>query len=72
MILWVSGRLAAVLATVIVKWLFKIFDNMRETISKASTLGFGRAGCKLLKELVSNVAWESAFKGVGVHHCWPL
>lgn len=58
MILWVSGRLAAVLATVIVKWLFKIFDNMRETISKASTLGFGRAGCKLLKELVSNVAWE--------------
>lgn len=49
------------------EWLFQIFDNMRKIVSKAATLGFGRADFRLLKELVSNVVWESAFKGIAGH-----
>jgi len=32
---------------------FKIFGDMRKTVSRATTLDFGRADFRLLKELVS-------------------
>ena len=51
---------------------FKIFGDRRKTATKSSTLEMGRADSGLLRELVSKVPWETAFKGIGVHQCWSL
>lgn len=48
---------------------FKIFGDMRKSVSRTNTLDFRRADFKLLKELV---LWESAFKAAEVHTCWSL
>ena len=51
---------------------FQIIGDRRKTASKTSTLDMGRADFGLLKELLRQVPWESAFEGVGVHECWSL
>ncbi|KAF1487797.1 hypothetical protein FQV18_0002667, partial [Eudyptula minor novaehollandiae] len=56
---------------------FKIFGNTRKTVSRDATVDFGRAGFRLLKELVSKVPWKSAFKGIwsplgGVQEVWTF
>ncbi|GAB0203202.1 hypothetical protein GRJ2_002785800 [Grus japonensis] len=51
---------------------FKIFGDRRKTATKTSTLDMGRADFRLLRELVSQVPWETALEGIGVHQCWSL
>ena len=51
---------------------FQSVGDRRKTASKTLTLGVGRADFGLLKELVSNAPWESAFGDAGVHECWSL
>lgn len=51
---------------------FKIFGDRRKTTTKTSTLESGRADFRLLRKLVSEVPWETAFKDIGVHQCWPV
>lgn len=40
---------------------FKIFGDKRKTTTKTSTLDSGRAHFRLLRKLVSEVPWETAF-----------
>ena len=51
---------------------FKIFGDRRKTATKTSTLNMGKADFGLLRELVSQVPWETALEGIGVHQCWSL
>ncbi|GAB0180024.1 hypothetical protein GRJ2_000467700 [Grus japonensis] len=51
---------------------FKIFGDRRKTATKTSTLDMRRADFRLLRELVSQVPWETALEGIGVHQCWSL
>ncbi|GAB0207049.1 ubiquitin-associated protein 1 [Grus japonensis] len=51
---------------------FKIFGDRRKTATKTSTLDMGRADFRLLRELVSQIPWETALEGIGVHQCWSL
>jgi len=51
---------------------FQTVGDRRKTASKTSTLGMRKADFGLLKELVSEVTWESAFEGIWVHECWSL
>lgn len=51
---------------------FKIFGDMRKSVSRGNTLDFRTANFKLLKELVIKIPLESAFKDAEVHTCWSL
>ncbi|GAB0177896.1 hypothetical protein GRJ2_000254900 [Grus japonensis] len=51
---------------------FKIFGDRRKTDTKTSTLDMRRADFRLLRELVSQVPWETALEGIGVHQRWSL
>ncbi|GAB0176455.1 mitochondrial enolase superfamily member 1 [Grus japonensis] len=51
---------------------FKIFGDSRKTDTQISTLDMRRADFRLLRELVSQVPWETALEGTEVHQCWSL
>lgn len=51
---------------------FKIFGDMKKLLAKQTSVGFGRADCRLLKDPVSKVSSESAFEGIGVQKCWSI
>lgn len=44
----------------------------RKRVRKTSALVMRRADLRLLRELLNDVLWENAFKGAGIHQCWPL
>lgn len=45
---------------------------MVKEVSSVATLDLKRAKFKILRELVSNVSWESDLEGLGVHEIWLL
>lgn len=49
---------------------FQAIGDRRKPASKTSTLNIGKVGFGLLKELISNIPWESAFDGIEVHEYW--
>lgn len=51
---------------------FQILGDRRKTTNKNSALDRRRADSRLMKELVSNSPWESAFEVIGVYVCWSL
>lgn len=52
---------------------FKIFGDMKKALlAEQTSMPFGKADCRLLKDLVSEVSSESAFEGIGFHKCWSI
>lgn len=45
---------------------FKILGDRRKTVTKTSTLNIRRTDFRLLRELVVNIPWETAFEGTGL------
>lgn len=72
MVLWVLWWSVADLATVIIKELCLKTGGMQKTVSRATSMAFGRADFRLLKKLVSKAPWELVFRGIGVHECWSV
>lgn len=48
---------------------FKIFGVTRKTATKTSTLDLGREDFRLLRERVSVIHWETAFKDIEIQQC---
>lgn len=48
---------------------FKSFGITRKIAIKTSTLDVGREDLRLLRELVSEIHWETAFKDIEIQQC---
>ena len=52
----------------------EVLDHCHQERNSSNTLtvGMGRVDFGLLKDLVSQIPWESVFEGIEVRECWSL